>query len=106
MAEAHVDAAVSDVERRMEYASSRAMFPRERDLALAACEAMIGTAAPGRALTRMQPAAFVETALAAKATIGESPVWAPAEQALYWIDIKAPALHRSRLEAARSRHGR
>lgn len=28
------------------------------------------------------------------AILGESPVWSVAEQALYWIDIKAPAIHR------------
>lgn len=26
--------------------------------------------------------------------LGESPLWHPDEQALYWLDIKAPALHR------------
>jgi sugar lactone lactonase YvrE len=26
--------------------------------------------------------------------LGESPVWSVAEQALYWIDVRAPALHR------------
>jgi sugar lactone lactonase YvrE len=36
----------------------------------------------------------IEVALDAGATIGESPTWAPAERALYWIDIKAPALYR------------
>lgn len=36
----------------------------------------------------------IEVVLAAGATIGESPTWAPAEQVLYWIDIKKPALHR------------
>jgi len=30
----------------------------------------------------------------ARAQLGESPFWSAAEQALYWIDIKAPALHR------------
>lgn len=28
------------------------------------------------------------------AILGESPVWSPGEQVLYWVDIKAPALHR------------
>ncbi|MBO6784021.1 MAG: SMP-30/gluconolactonase/LRE family protein [Alphaproteobacteria bacterium] len=28
------------------------------------------------------------------AILGESPVWSPDEQVLYWLDIKAPALHR------------
>jgi sugar lactone lactonase YvrE len=32
--------------------------------------------------------------LDAKAELGESPVWAAEEQALYWVDIYAPALHR------------
>lgn len=35
-----------------------------------------------------------ELVLDAKATIGESPTWVAAEAALYWADIKAPALHR------------
>lgn len=30
------------------------------------------------------------------ATIGESPTWVADEGALYWIDVKAPALHRYR----------
>lgn len=29
-----------------------------------------------------------------QATIGESPTWVASEQALYWIDVKAPALYR------------
>jgi sugar lactone lactonase YvrE len=36
----------------------------------------------------------IEVALDAHAVIGESPTWSAAERALYWIDIKAPALHR------------
>lgn len=32
--------------------------------------------------------------LDAHASLGESPVWSVAEQALYWVDINAPALHR------------
>ena len=28
------------------------------------------------------------------ATLGESPVWSPGERVLWWLDIKAPALHR------------
>lgn len=36
----------------------------------------------------------VEVAVAARATIGESPTWLASEGALYWIDIKRPALHR------------
>ena len=38
----------------------------------------------------------IETALDAHATIGESPTWVAEEDALYWIDVKAPALHRYR----------
>lgn len=37
---------------------------------------------------------MMETVLDAHATIGESPTWVPREKALYWIDVKAPALHR------------
>ncbi len=36
----------------------------------------------------------IELLLDAHATIGESPTWVPREQAIYWIDVKAPALHR------------
>ena len=32
--------------------------------------------------------------LDARAELGECPVWSVAEQALYWVDIRAPALHR------------
>lgn len=33
----------------------------------------------------------------AKATIGESPLWVEDHNALFWIDVKAPALHRTDL---------
>ena len=36
----------------------------------------------------------VEVVLAAAAAIGESPTWVAEERVLYWIDVKAPALHR------------
>jgi sugar lactone lactonase YvrE len=36
----------------------------------------------------------IETVLAIRATIGESPLWSPEQQVLYWIDIKKPALYR------------
>ena len=36
----------------------------------------------------------IETVLDAGATIGESPTWSHEEGALYWIDVKAPALYR------------
>lgn len=36
----------------------------------------------------------METVLEAHAVIGEAPTWVAHEDALYWIDIKAPALHR------------
>jgi xylono-1,5-lactonase len=32
----------------------------------------------------------------AAATLGEGPLWSSREAALYWVDIKAPALHRFR----------
>ena len=37
---------------------------------------------------------LIETVLDAHAVIGESPTWVADENALYWIDVKAPALHR------------
>lgn len=36
----------------------------------------------------------VNCVLDARAQLGESPVWSAEEQALYWVDILAPALHR------------
>ena len=38
------------------------------------------------------------------AETGESPVWSVAEQALYWIDIQQPALHRFDPATGRDRH--
>src|SRR3954454_5609826 len=32
--------------------------------------------------------------LAARAELGECPVWSVEEQVLYWVDIRAPAMHR------------
>ena len=40
--------------------------------------------------------AEVEIALDCRAVNGESPTWSVEEQALYWIDVKEPALHRFR----------
>lgn len=40
----------------------------------------------------------VELILDAKAIIGESPLWVAEENMLYWADIKAPSLHRLRLD--------
>ncbi len=36
----------------------------------------------------------IEVVLDAGAAIGESPTWSQSEAALYWIDVKEPALHR------------
>ena len=36
----------------------------------------------------------IEVVADTRAVIGESPTWSPTEQALYWIDVKAPALFR------------
>ena len=36
----------------------------------------------------------IEIVLDAHAIIGESPTWSAEEAALYWIDVKAPALYR------------
>ena len=45
----------------------------------------------------------IETALDARATIGESPTWVEQENVLYWIDVKAPALYRFRPEDGATR---
>src|SRR5579875_2277163 len=39
-------------------------------------------------------AELIECALDISCTIGESPLWSAKEQALYFVDIKAPALFR------------
>jgi sugar lactone lactonase YvrE len=36
----------------------------------------------------------VRTACAARAILGEGPLWVPRESAVYWVDIKGRALHR------------
>ena len=36
----------------------------------------------------------VTCVLDARAELGECPVWSPQEQALYWVDIHAPAMYR------------
>src|SRR4051812_7457462 len=38
--------------------------------------------------------AEVSCVLDARAELGECPVWVAEERALYWVDIRAPALHR------------
>src|SRR3954453_19565628 len=38
--------------------------------------------------------AEVTCVLDARAELGECPVWSAEEEALYWVDIRAPALHR------------
>src|SRR3954467_4859458 len=45
----------------------------------------------------------VECVLDAKALLGECPVWSAEEQALYWVDILAPALHRLDLATGATR---
>ncbi|MEO9130690.1 MAG: SMP-30/gluconolactonase/LRE family protein [Sphingomonas sp.] len=47
---------------------------------------------------------MIDTVLDAHATIGESPTWVPLERVLYWIDVKAPALHRYRPEDGATRN--
>ncbi len=36
----------------------------------------------------------IQVAVDSQAQIGESPLWVPEHQAIYWTDIKAPALYR------------
>ena len=47
--------------------------------------------------------ADVACVLDAKAELGECPVWAADEQALYWVDIRAPALHRTEPDTGATR---
>ena len=48
----------------------------------------------------------IETVLDAHATIGESATWVAPERTLYWIDVKAPALHRFRPDDGATRSWR
>ena len=41
-----------------------------------------------------RPAANLECIWQARALLGEGPVWDVRDNALYWVDIKAPSLHR------------
>lgn len=45
----------------------------------------------------------IEIVLDAKATIGESPTWVEHERALYWIDVKRPALYRLDIDSGENR---
>ena len=45
----------------------------------------------------------IEVVVESGATIGESPTWSPDEAALYWIDVKAPALNRYHPATGRQR---
>jgi sugar lactone lactonase YvrE len=45
----------------------------------------------------------IELMLDCRAIIGESPTWFAPEQALYWIDVKAPALHRLSADGSQAR---
>src|SRR5690606_24287135 len=52
-------------------------------------------ASPPRAPSATErPAVTAELVLDARNGTGESPVWHAAEQALYWVDIPARAIHR------------
>ena len=39
----------------------------------------------------------IELVIDARAVIGESPLWAEDQSELYWVDIKAPALYRTKI---------
>ncbi|KAB0675615.1 SMP-30/gluconolactonase/LRE family protein [Aureimonas leprariae] len=45
----------------------------------------------------------IEVLVDCHATIGESPTWSPRDGAIYWIDVKEPALHRVDREAVLQR---
>ena len=45
------------------------------------------------------PISEVELVADARAVIGESPLWCGDQRALYWIDVKAPALYRTTIAA-------
>ena len=46
----------------------------------------------------------IDLVLDSHAVIGEQPTWCAAEAALYWIDVKAPALHRYHPATGAQRH--
>ena len=43
------------------------------------------------------PVSEIELVVDAKAVIGKSPLWCKDQGALYWIDVKAPALYRTKI---------
>ncbi|HZV04160.1 MAG TPA: SMP-30/gluconolactonase/LRE family protein [Gemmataceae bacterium] len=45
----------------------------------------------------------VELLVDAHAAIGEAPLWCEEEAALYWIDVKAPALYRTKIDTGSTR---
>ena len=47
----------------------------------------------------------IEVVLDMGATIGESPTWSATEKALYWIDVKKPALYRYEPKTGNRRSG-
>ena len=51
---------------------------------------------PMRKTERKEAMSEVECVWQAAAMLGAGPLWSPSEAALYWVDIKAPALHRFR----------
>jgi len=48
----------------------------------------------------------IEVACDATMTVGESPLWAPDEKALYWVDIEGFAIHRLCTALASTNSGR
>lgn len=50
----------------------------------------------------MSTAPVMEQLGSALCSVGESPLWAPHEQALYWVDIEGRALHRWQAASARA----
>jgi sugar lactone lactonase YvrE len=53
-----------------------------------------GTRRHGTGCSVEEAPMVIETLLDVRAKIGESPTWVAEERALYWIDVKAPALYR------------
>ena len=57
-----------------------------------------------RRITGERDVTEIELVLDARATIGESPTWSSSEAAIYWIDVKAPALYRYNTATGRQQH--
>ena len=91
--------------------SSDRLHVAGRDLMAAARQISRDVGAAPMNITSQAPARrhadpALECVLPRGAQLAEGPLWSPAEQRLYWVDILAPSVHRFDPRRARTRSGR